>query len=130
VDAIIHAGDVLTQDLLDELARLAPVHAVLGNNDRDLSLPERIELHFEDVSVVVVHDSGPKAGRAARMRRWFPNADVVVFGHSHIPLIEWHDGLLLVNPGSPTDRRRQPKHTMAVLEITGDRASARLVDLD
>ncbi|MBV8083989.1 MAG: metallophosphoesterase family protein [Chloroflexi bacterium] len=130
VDAIIHAGDVVTGDLLDELAKIAPVHAVLGNNDHGLELPDRLELVFEGVRVAVVHDSGARLARAARLRRWFPEAQVVVFGHSHIPLNEQYDGLLLVNPGSPTDRRRQPSHTMGLLHVGEGRAKADIMALD
>jgi putative phosphoesterase len=130
VDAIIHAGDLIAREVLDELAAIAPVHAVLGNNDKGLSLPERLELHFDGLQVAVVHDSGPRNGRPARLRRWFPSARVVVFGHSHIPVNEDHDGLLLVNPGSPTDRRRQPCHTIGLLRVQDGRASAEIVALD
>jgi putative phosphoesterase len=119
-DVILHAGDVVTADLLDDLGRLAPVHAVLGNNDRALVgvLPDRLELEIEGVHVAMVHDAGPRKGRPARLHRWFPDADVVVFGHSHDPVNEpGVDGQLLFNPGSPTQRRRQPHHTMGVLEL-------------
>ena len=120
-DVVLHAGDIVTAELLNELSGFAPTHAVLGNNDVDPALahlPEsRIEV-IEGVRVAMVHDSGPKAGRERRMRRWFPDADVVVFGHSHIP---WNrpgvEGQLLFNPGSPTERRSQPHHTIGVLEL-------------
>ena len=121
-DAILHAGDVVTGDLLEELAALAPVHAVLGNNDVALRglLPEVVELELGGVAVAMVHDSGPSAGRPRRLRRRFPDADLVVFGHSHIPmLVEGVDGQRLCNPGSPTQRRSQPHHTVAVLELDG-----------
>ena len=130
VSAIIHAGDVLVAELLDRLGEIAPTYAVLGNNDRALSLPQRLELCWEDVAVAVVHDSGSREGRPARLRRWFPSAQVVVFGHSHIPMNERHGGLLLLNPGSPTDRRRQPCHTMALLHLEGGSARAEIVELD
>lgn len=122
VDLIVHAGDVVSRDLLDGLAALAPTHAVLGNNDHDLTdlLPDRVELVIGGVSVAVVHDSGARAGRPARMRRWFPDADLVVFGHSHDPVDEAGiDGQRLFNPGSPTQRRRQPHPTMGLL-VLGD----------
>ena len=121
---ILHAGDVLTQSFLDDLARLAPVHAVLGNNDRTLAgrLPAVLELTLDGVRVAMVHDSGPRAGRAARLRRRFPHASVVVFGHSHQPMCETGvDGQLLLNPGSPTERRRAPQHTLGVLELDAGR---------
>lgn len=119
-DVVLHAGDVTAPDLLHELAGFAPVHAVLGNNDLELRLPERLEVDVDGVRVAMVHDSGPAAGRARRLRRWFPDADVVVFGHSHLP---WREvdpgGQLHLNPGSPTERRRAPARTVITLEVDG-----------
>jgi predicted phosphodiesterase len=90
--------------------------------------PETAELDLDGLRVTVVHDSGPAAGRLARMRRRFPGADLVVFGHSHIPLDESGDGLRIFNPGSPTDRRRQPHGTIGLLDVTSGRlAKARIV---
>ncbi|RSN66931.1 metallophosphoesterase family protein [Actinomadura sp. WAC 06369] len=124
-DVILHAGDVCIAPVLDELAQYAPVHAVLGNNDRpDVAAwgaPERLELDLGGLAVAMVHDSGQKRGRTARMRRWFPGADLVVFGHSHIPLDETGDGVRIFNPGSPTDRRRQPHGTLGILDIRDGR---------
>lgn len=130
VDAIIHAGDVLTAEFLQSLNMMAPVYAVLGNNDVGLELPERLELLWDSVRIGVIHDSGASKGRAARMRRTFPAADLVVFGHSHIPLNIREDGLLLFNPGSPTDRRMQAKHTMGLLTLDEGQVEARIVELD
>jgi hypothetical protein len=130
--AVIHAGDVVTPWLLDRLnARSPQVHAVLGNNDLPLggALPERLDLRLDGVAVAVVHDSGPAEGRRARLRRRFPDARVVVFGHSHTPLCDDDGDLLLLNPGSPTDRRRQPNFSMAVLECDAGRCAAQIVDL-
>ena len=121
-DAVLHAGDVLTGDLLDALRAHRPVHAVLGNNDTALAgmLPDRLELELAGVRVAMVHDSGARAGRERRMRRWFPDADVVVFGHSHDPVdAEGEDGQRLFNPGSAVQRRRQPHRTIGVLELAG-----------
>jgi putative phosphoesterase len=131
-DVVLHAGDIVTADLLHELSGFAPVHAVLGNNDLDPALhhlPERQVVELGGVQVGMVHDSGPSAGRERRMRCLFPAADVVVFGHSHVP---WNapgiDGQLLFNPGSPTERRAQPVHTYGVLELVGGRVGdARVV---
>ncbi|HVF13529.1 MAG TPA: metallophosphoesterase family protein [Acidimicrobiales bacterium] len=123
-DLVLHAGDILVGEVLDELSGFAPVHAVLGNNDHELVgvLPEVVELDVDGVKVAMVHDSGASAGRARRMRRMFPEADVVVFGHSHIPWLEpGIDGQLLLNPGSPTERRRQPVHTLATLDVEDGR---------
>lgn len=119
-DAVLHAGDVMTGDLLDALRERRPVHAVLGNNDTALVglLPDRIELELAGVRLAMVHDSGARTGRERRMRRWFPDADIVVFGHSHIPVdAESEDGQRLFNPGSAVQRRRQPQRTMGVLEL-------------
>lgn len=119
-DVVLHAGDVVDGALLDALGERAVTHAVLGNNDHGLEgrLPEALELELGGVSVAMVHDSGATAGRAARLQRRFPGAQVVVFGHSHDPLVEQvPGGPLLVNPGSPTQRRRQPVHTVARLEL-------------
>ena len=121
-DAILHAGDVTGPQLLDALAERATLHAVLGNNDLGLEgrLPEVVETELGGVRIAMVHDSGPTAGRHGRLARRFPDADVVVFGHSHRPLVEQVvDGPLLVNPGSPTQRRREPVHTVAWLELGG-----------
>lgn len=120
-DLILHAGDVCTADVLTELAGYAPVVAVLGNNDgRDVAgwgAAPTAELDLDGLRVAMVHDSGAAAGRLLRLRRRFPRADLVVFGHSHIPLDEAAPGLRIFNPGSPTDRRRQPHGTLGVLEI-------------
>ncbi len=123
-DAVLHAGDVVTADLLDALRARRPVHAVLGNNDHALVgvLPDRLELTLGGVRVAMVHDSGTRAGRERRMRRWFPDAEVVVFGHSHEPVdAEGVDGQRLFNPGSAVQRRRQPHRTVGVLELGGGR---------
>lgn len=119
-DAVLHAGDVVTVDLLDALRARRPVHAVLGNNDLGLAdaLPDRLELDLAGVRVAMVHDSGARAGRERRMRRWFPEARVVVFGHSHEPVdVPGVDGQRLFNPGSAVQRRRQPRRTVGVLEL-------------
>jgi len=122
-DLILHAGDVCTAPVLAELAQYAPVVAVLGNNDGpDVArwgATPRAEFTLDGLAVAMLHDSGPAAGRLARMRRRFPRADLVVFGHSHIPLDESGYGLRIFNPGSPTDRRRQPHGTLGLLRIDG-----------
>jgi len=133
-DVILHAGDLVIPEVLDQLGGLAPVHAVLGNNDTELvgTLPEEVSLDLEGVRVAMVHDSGPRTGREARLAGRFPDADVVVFGHSHIP---WDaaglDGQWLLNPGSPTERRRQPHKTVATLDLAdGRRVGTRIVVVD
>src|SRR3712207_6793020 len=95
-DLILHAGDVCTADVLDELATYAPVRVVLGNNDRpDVAAwgaSETLELDLDGLAVAMIHDSGPAGGRIARLRRRFPSADLVVYGHSHIPLDRSENG--------------------------------------
>ncbi len=115
-DLILHAGDLIQPSVLDELATHAPVRAVRGNVDPpEVDLPETLEFDFGGARIAMIHDSGRKEGRRKRLYRRFPEARVIVFGHSHIPFLEDEDGLLILNPGSPTDRRRQPRHTFALL---------------
>jgi len=133
-DVILHAGDVVTGELLDALGQRAPVHAVLGNNDQGLigRLPDRLELVLAGVRVAMVHDSGARAGRERRMRRWFPEADLVVFGHSHEPIDqEGVDGQRLFNPGSAVQRRRQPHRTIGELRLAdGEIVAHHIVPVD
>jgi uncharacterized protein len=120
-DVILHAGDVCTAAVLDELAQYAPVLAVLGNNDGpDVAAwgaPPTLQADLDGLRVAMIHDSGAAAGRPRRLRRRFPDAGLVVFGHSHMPLDSDADGIRIFNPGSPTDRRRQPQGTVGVLTI-------------
>ncbi len=124
-DLILHAGDVCVASVLAELAQYAPVTAVLGNNDApdvaDWGAAETAELDLDGLRVAMVHDGGAAAGRVARLRRRFPPAGLVVFGHSHVPLDESADGLRIFNPGSPTDRRRQSHGTIGLLQIDSGR---------
>jgi putative phosphoesterase len=129
-DLILHAGDLMDPRLFDDLAAYAPVRAVRGNLDPPkVRLPETVQFEFGGVRTAMIHDSGPKRGRRNRIRRRFPEARVVVFGHSHIPWLEDKEGLLLLNPGSPTDRRRQPEHTFALLRVEGGEARAEVLAL-
>jgi putative phosphoesterase len=133
-DIILHAGDLVDASVLDTLASIAPTHAVLGNNDTSLvgRLPLTRSLELEGVHITMLHDSGPRGGRAGRLRRQFPRADLVVFGHSHIPLdVAGLDGQRLFNPGSPTERRSQPHRTAGVLELAdGAIRSVQIVVVD
>jgi putative phosphoesterase len=129
-DLILHAGDLMDPTLLDDLAACAPVRAVRGNLDPpEAGLPEAVQFEFGGVSMAMIHDSGPKRGRRNRLRRRFPGARVVVFGHSHIPWLEDEEGFLLLNPGSPTSRRRQPEHTFALLWVEGGEVRAEVLAL-
>lgn len=130
-DLVLHAGDVTTPELLARIGAMTPTVAVLGNNDVGLDeLPERWEGDVDGIRVAMVHDSGTTKGRANRMRRWFPDADLVVFGHSHAPVDEvGTDGQRLLNPGSPTQRRRQPVHTMAVVTLDAGSIATQLLEV-
>lgn len=100
------------------------VHAVHGNVDEPAlqrALPLTLEIELNGGSLAVIHDAGPAKGRMARLRRRFPNADAVVFGHSHLPLHEQENGFQIFNPGSPTERRRAPRPSMGLLKYSADR---------
>ncbi len=121
-EAIVHAGDLSTLAVLSGLRELGPpVTAVRGNVDDAAvcaTLPAVATLVVGGRTLVVVHDAGPRAGRLTRLRRRFPTADAVVFGHSHLPLHETGaDGFQIFNPGSPTERRRAPAHTMGTVSL-------------
>jgi uncharacterized protein len=119
-DVVIHAGDWVQESLLDRLAeRSARLVGVYGNNDGPrlrARLPEVAEVELAGVRFAVVHETGPAQGRERRCAERFPRCDVLIFGHSHIPWDTVTDtGLRLLNPGSPTDRRRQPTCTYLTL---------------
>lgn len=133
-DLLVHAGDVSTVDVLHELERLGPpLRAVHGNVDcAELrsSLPEALVVEADGTRIGVVHDAGPRRGRLARLRRRFPRADAVVFGHSHLPLHERDGSFQIFNPGSPTERRRAPRHTMGIATVASGVARFEHVALD
>jgi putative phosphoesterase len=118
-EAVIHAGDFSAVSVLEELAALCPVVlGVYGNVDEPelrQRLPESLEIEVGGRSVAVIHDSGPKKDRLPRLHARFPDADAVVFGHSHLPLHEQEGGFQIFNPGSPTERRRAPRPSMGLL---------------
>jgi putative phosphoesterase len=133
-DLIVHAGDFSVLPVLEELRSLGPpVVAVHGNVDSEelrRALPEAAEVEVDGARLAVVHDAGPAKGRLSRMRLRFPDADAVVFGHSHMPLHEAGGDFQIFNPGSPTDRRRQPRHTMGLARVEGGRIGFEVVHLD
>jgi uncharacterized protein len=134
-DLLIHAGDFMTLEVLRDLEAIGPpVVGVHGNMDsaelRGLLPAERV-MEADRVRIAVVHDAGPRAGRLERMRRRFgERADAVVFGHSHLPLHERAgDGFQIFNPGSPTERRRAPSHTMGMALVARGRVEFELIEL-
>lgn len=129
-DLVIHTGDVTDASLLTRISERRPLHTVRGNNDIQLTaLPEHLLLDIDGVAIGVVHDSGPSSGRRQRLRTLWPGIRVAVFGHSHIPVCDDDGALLLLNPGSPTDRRSMPSFTMAVMTLDGAVVQAEIVDL-
>src|SRR5918995_7259280 len=134
-DLLLHAGDFSTLEVLRKLEAIGPpVAGVHGNVDsaelRRLLPAERV-VEAEGARIAMVHDAGPRAGRLERMRRRFGDrADVVVFGHSHMPLHEQaDDGFQILNPGSPTERRRAPTHTMGLIRVERGLATCELISL-
>jgi uncharacterized protein len=133
-ELIVHAGDFVATGVLDDLEAIGPpVAGVYGNMDEAAlrrRLPERRIVVAEGVRIGMVHDAGPARGRLERLRRRFPDADAVVFGHSHVPLHEEAGGFQIFNPGSPTDRRRQPRHTMGLARVDKGGVRFELLALD
>jgi putative phosphoesterase len=123
-ELIIHTGDFSTAGAYEEIAAIGPgLIAVHGNvDDAELRamLPDRTVVEVADARIGVIHDAGPRSGRLMRMRREFPDADAVIFGHSHMPLLESDEGFQIFNPGSPTERRRAPARTMGIAEVKRD----------
>ncbi|MBA3359425.1 MAG: metallophosphoesterase family protein [Thermoleophilaceae bacterium] len=120
-DIVLHAGDFTSATTLAEIELIGPpVLAVHGNVDEAelrRRLPAERTIDAAGARIAMTHDAGPATGRLARMRRRFPGADACVFGHSHIPLHEESDGFQIFNPGSPTERRRSPHHTMGLVRV-------------
>jgi len=132
-DLVLHGGDFVRTTVLDELAALAPVEAVHGNIDEpalQALLPERRVVDAGGVRIGMVHDAGPRAGRAERLMLAFPGCAAVVYGHTHQPELTRHGGVWILNPGSPTERRRAPHRSLIALELEGVELSPRLVTLD
>jgi hypothetical protein len=131
-ELILHAGDFVRAPVLEELGRLAPVEAVAGNMDEPAlieQLPERRVVGFEGARIGMVHVPGPAAGRAARLAAAFPGCDAVVYGHTHIPEVSRVGDVWVLNPGSPTERRGAPAHSMVMLEVEAGEIRPELVTL-
>lgn len=131
--AILHAGDLIDVSVLELLRSLGPpLHAISGNVDsaavRAL-LPERLELELGGARIGMLHIPGPAAGRDKRLRAKFPRCAAVIFGHTHMPEHAQLDGFQIFNPGSPTERRRAPAHTMGLATIEGGAITFELLTL-
>jgi putative phosphoesterase len=133
-DLILHAGDLFALSVLRELELHAPVAAVQGNVDQPgvrAMLPATRVVHADGARIALVHDAGPREGRMKRLRTRFPDADAVVFGHSHVPAHDTDgDGFQVFNPGSPTERRRAPEHTMGIARARDGGVEFELLALD
>lgn len=122
VSMILHAGDLACDDVIVELEAIAPVYAVYGNVDPPElvhKLPKKREIHAGGARIGLIHGDGPGRSTPERARTAFSGVDCVVFGHSHIPMCERVDGVLLFNPGSATDKRGQERHSVGVLTVQG-----------
>jgi uncharacterized protein len=132
-DLLLHAGDFVTVEVLRELERIGPplvgVHGNVDTAELRRLLPAERVVRVEDARIAMLHDAGAAAGRLERMRRRYGEvADALVFGHSHLPMHERAaDGFQIFNPGSPTERRRAPDHTMGLAEVQGSRIEFRLI---
>jgi uncharacterized protein len=132
-DLILHAGDVVAESVLEELLALGPpVHAVHGNMDEPAlreRLPATLVADVAGTRIGMTHDAGPRAGREERLRARFPGCAAVVYGHTHEPQVARVGETWILNPGSPTERRRSPSHTMLVLEAVDGTISPELIGL-
>jgi uncharacterized protein len=129
---ILHSGDFVEAEILAQLRELGPLEAVHGNmDDGELKqlLPRRRVVDVGEARVGMAHDPGDSRGRAQRLAGWFEGCDAVVYGHTHQPEVTRHGRLWILNPGSPTERRRAPTHTMLLLDVEGNAISPALVDL-
>ncbi|HEY1563391.1 MAG TPA: metallophosphoesterase family protein [Gaiellaceae bacterium] len=132
-DLVLHAGDVVASAVHEELAALGPpLHAVRGNMDdgvlREL-LPKALIVDVGGVRIGMTHDPGPRPGREERLARRFPGCAAVIYGHTHEPQVARAGEVWILNPGSPTERRRAPSHTMLVLDVADGRIEPELIQL-
>ena len=132
-DLVLHAGDFVSTGFLEELRGLGPpVEGVSGNMDEPAlkaALPTQQVVEVGGLRIAMVHDAGPRVGREARLAARFEDCEAVVYGHTHVPQVERFQHLWVLNPGSPTDRRKQPVHSMIVLRLRGRRITPELVTL-
>jgi putative phosphoesterase len=131
-DVVLHAGDVVAASVLDDLLSLGPVEAVVGNMDDDVlraTLPERRVVEVDAVRIGMVHDAGPRIGREDRLRAAFPGCAAIVYGHTHVPQLQYQNDVWIVNPGSPTERRSSPSHSMALFRVSEDALEPQLIAL-
>jgi putative phosphoesterase len=132
-DLILHAGDVMTVEALEVFGSIGPpllaVHGNVDTAELRARLPAERIVDADGARLAMVHDAGPARGRLDRLRRRFPDADAVVFGHSHLPLHEHAGGFQIFNPGSPTERRRAPTRTMGLAHASAGRLRFELVDV-
>jgi uncharacterized protein len=133
-DVVLHAGDFTSVAFLEELRALGkPVHAVYGNMDEPAlkdSLPKQTIVEIEEARIGMVHIPGPAAGRSARLRAKFPDCQAVVYGHTHWPEAVQEEGVWILNPGSPTEKRKAPVHSMLVIAVAGSQLAPKHVRLD
>ena len=132
-DLILHGGDLSSVAFLDELRAVGPpVQAVYGNADEPAlreTLPKELVVEVGDARIGMVHIPGPAAGREERLLRRFPGCDAVLFGHTHLPVLERHRDVWLLNPGSPTERRKGPFRSFLLLRVAGPTIAPELVRL-
>jgi putative phosphoesterase len=132
-DLVLHAGDFVSTQFFEDLQRIAPrVEGVHGNMDEaalKANLPKQRVVEAEGVRIGMVHDAGPRVGREARLAARFEDCEAVVYGHTHVPQVERFQHLWILNPGSPTERRSAPVHSMLMLRIRTGRITPELVTL-
>jgi putative phosphoesterase len=132
-DLILHGGDFVSEEFLEELRSLGPpVEGVVGNMDDQAlreTLPVQHVVEVGETRIGMVHIPGPRAGREARLAARFPDCEAVVYGHTHVPQVERFQHLWVLNPGSPTERRSAPVHSMLLLTVKGRRLTPEFVTL-
>jgi putative phosphoesterase len=132
-DLIIHCGDFTSLAFWEQLSAIGPpVAGVHGNmDDQELKelLPKDRVIRVEESYIGMVHTPGPRAGREARLRAKFPDCNAVIYGHTHVPDVTEDEGVWILNPGSPTEKRKSPSHAMLVLAVAGKQVAPKLVEL-